>query len=77
MPVNVKLIHRDRVIRAVTSVRPAVAVKEVDVAALDRICQSLVDVDEAKQMLCAAGCGFPSQSLPDLVRAALGIRRDR
>ncbi len=73
MPVDVKLIYRDRIIRAVTNVRPAIAVKEADVPALDRICQVLVDVEEAKTLLCGAGHGFPSQSLPDLVRAALGI----
>jgi hypothetical protein len=74
MPIDMKLVQRDRVIRAVTSIRPAIAVKEADVVALDRICQSLVDVEEAKQMLCAAGHGFPSQTLPDLVRVALGIK---
>jgi hypothetical protein len=73
MPVDLKLIHRDRIIRAVTNVRPAIAVKEADLTALDRICQTLVDVEEAKQLLCAAGYGFPSQALPDLVRALLGI----
>jgi hypothetical protein len=71
---DVKLIHRDRIIRAVTGMRPAALAKEADVAALDRICICLLDAEEAKQLLCAAGYGMPAQSLPDLVRAALNLR---
>jgi hypothetical protein len=65
---DVNLIYRDRIIRAVVGTRPAILAKEADTTALDRICQSLVDAEEAKQLLCAKGYGFPSQSLADLVR---------
>jgi len=63
------LIYRDRIVRAVLGMRPAILAKEVDTTALDRICRGLADAEEAKQLLCAKGYGFPSQSLPDLVRA--------
>lgn len=62
------LIYRDRIVRAVLGTRPAVLAKEADTAAVDRICRGLVDAEEAKQLLCAKGYGFPSQSLADLVR---------
>jgi hypothetical protein len=63
------LIYRDRIMRAVVGTRPAILAKEADTTALDRICQGLVDAEEAKKLLCAKGYGFPSQSLADLVRA--------
>jgi hypothetical protein len=66
---NLILIYRDRIVRAVVGTRPAILAKEADTAALDRICRGLVDAEEAKQLLCAKGYGFPSQSLVDLVRA--------
>lgn len=66
------LIYRDRIVRAVVGTRPAILAKEADTAALDRICHGLADAEEAKALLCARGYGFPSQSLVDLVRAALG-----
>ena len=65
---NILLIYRDRIMRAVVGTRPAILAKEADTAALDRICQGLADAEEAKQLLCAKGYGFPSQSLADLVR---------
>jgi hypothetical protein len=71
---DVMLIYRDRIIRAVMGTRSAVLAKEVDTAALDRIYQSLVDAEEAKTLLGAKGWGWPSQTLADLVRTALGVR---
>jgi hypothetical protein len=69
------LIYRDRIVRAVLGTRPAIMAKEVDGAALDRICRGLVEAEEAKQLLCAKGYGFPSQSLVDLVRALPSVAR--
>jgi len=63
------LIYRDRIVRAVVGTRPAILAKEADTAALDRICQGLVDAEEAKALLCAKGYGSPSQKMADLVRA--------
>jgi len=71
---DLRTIYRHQMIRAVLGTRPAIIAKEADTAALDRICQRLVDAEEATNLLCANGCGIPSQSLPDLVRAALGIK---
>ena len=62
------LIYRDRIVRAVLGTRPAILAKEADTAAVDRICRAMADAEEAKQLLCAKGYGFPSQSLTDLVR---------
>jgi hypothetical protein len=67
------LIYRDQMVRAVLGTRPAVLATEADTAALARFAQRLADAEEAIQLLCANGYGIPSQSLPDLVRAALGI----
>lgn len=65
---NILLIYRDRIMRAVVGTRPAILAKEADAAAIDRLCMGLAEAEEAKQLLCAKGYGFPSQSLPDLVR---------
>lgn len=69
------LIHRDRIVRAVLGTRPAILAKEADAAAIDRICRGLADAEEAKQLLCAKGYGWPSQSLVDLARAVPDKRR--
>lgn len=66
---DVILIYRDRIVRAVLGMRPAILAKEADTAALDRMCHRLADAEEAIQLLCAKGYGVPSQSLVDLVRA--------
>ncbi|MDN4052891.1 hypothetical protein QPK32_07365 [Massilia sp. YIM B02763] len=71
---NILLIYRDRIMRAVVGTRPAIMAKEADTAALDRICQGLADGEEAKQLLCAKGYGFPSQSLADLVRKLPSVK---
>lgn len=65
------LIYRDRIIRVVLGTRPAILAKEADETALTRICASLVDIEDAKQLMCAQGHGLPSQSLTDMVRAML------
>lgn len=66
---NITLIYRDQIVRAVLGEGPAVLAKAANMAALDRFCQGLADAEEAKQLLCAKGYGIPSQSLADLVRA--------
>jgi hypothetical protein len=71
---DVSLIYRDRIVRAVTGTRPAALANAVDTTALDRFCQTLADAEDAKQLLCAKGFGVPSQSLLELVRAALGVK---
>ena len=71
---NILLIYRDRIMRAVVGTRPAIMAKEADAAAIDRICHTLADHEEAKQLLCAKGYGFPSQSLPDLVRKLPSVK---
>jgi hypothetical protein len=72
---DLNLIYRDQMVRAVVGTRPAILAKEADTAALDRFCQRLADAEEAIQLLCAKGYGFPSQSLADLVRAVPDRRR--
>ena len=62
------LIYRNRLIRAVTGMRPAALASITDVVAVDVFCQAMVDVEEAKTLLCAKGYGMPAQSLVDLVR---------
>jgi hypothetical protein len=75
MPIlNLNLVYRDQMVRAVLGDRPAVLAKEADTAALARFAQRLADAEEAIQLLCANGCGVPAQALPELVRAALGIK---
>jgi hypothetical protein len=64
-------IYRHQLIRAVLGTRPAILAKEADTAALDRLCQRLVDAEVAIHLLCSNGCGMPSHALPDLVRALL------
>lgn len=49
---------------------------DIDVAALDRFVQRLVDADEAINLLLDHGAGPVGESLPDLVRTALGIKKD-
>jgi hypothetical protein len=70
---DLNLIYRDQMVRAVLGGGPAVLAKEADTAALARFAQRLADAEEAIKLLCSNGCGIPSQSLPDLVRTALGI----
>jgi hypothetical protein len=74
LDVDVKLIYRDRIVRAVLGTRPAIMAREADTTALDRICKRLVDAEEAAQLLCANGHGLPGDSLLDLVRAALRLK---
>ena len=62
-------IYRHQLIRAVLGTRPAILAKEADTAALDRMCQRLVDAEEASSLLCAKGYGHPSQSLADMIKA--------
>lgn len=71
---NVLLIYRDRIMRAVVGTRPAILAKAADTAAIDRLCMGLAEAEEAKQLLCAKGYGFPSQSLPDLVRKLPSVK---
>jgi uncharacterized protein YfaT (DUF1175 family) len=71
---DVNLIYRDQMVRAVLGTGPAILAKEADIAALARFAQRLADAEETIQLLCANGYGIPSQSLPDLVRGALGIK---
>jgi hypothetical protein len=72
---DLNLIYRDQMVRAVVGTRPAILAKEADTAALDRFCQRLADAEEAIQLLCAKGYGWPSQSLVDLARAVPDRRR--
>jgi len=68
-----RLIYRDQMMRAVLGTRPVILVKEADTTVLDRFAQRLADADEAIRLLRANGCGTRAQSLPDMVRMALGI----
>jgi hypothetical protein len=72
--VNLNLVYRDQMVRAVMGDRPAVLAKEVDTVALARFAQRLADAEEAIQLLCANGYGIPAQPLPELVRAALNLK---
>jgi predicted amidohydrolase YtcJ len=63
--------YRHQAIYAVTGEHPAVLAKIADPAALDSLCRRLADADEARQILCANGHGWPNQSLADFVRAVL------
>jgi hypothetical protein len=71
---NRNLTYRDQMVRAVYGPGPVVLAKGADTAALARFAQRLADAEEAIQLLCANGCGIPSQSLPDLVRTALNLK---
>lgn len=66
---DIALIYRDQMIRAVLGTRPAMLAKEADTAALDRLCQRLVEAEVAIGVLCAKGYGSPCQSLSSLARA--------
>ncbi len=72
--VNLNLVYRDQMVRAVMGAGPALQAKEADTAALARFAQRLADAEEAIQLLCANGYGIPAQPLPELVRAALNIK---
>lgn len=72
---DLNLIYRDQMVRAVLGTRPAILAKEADTAALDRFCQRLAAAEEAIQLLCAKGYGWPSQSLVELARAVPDRRR--
>jgi len=71
---DLNLKHRDEMVRAVVGPGPVVLAKESNTVTLARLSQRLADAEEATRLLCANGYGLPSQSLPDLVRAALGIK---
>jgi hypothetical protein len=68
-------VYQHQVIRSVTGAHPVMLEKIADPVALDCLCHRLADADEARQLLCAAGHGWPSQSLADFVRTVLKIAR--
>ncbi len=74
MSVKLNFVYRDQMVRAVLGTGPAVQAKAADTAALARFAQRLADAEEAIRLLCAAGHGIPAQPLPELVRAALGVK---
>lgn len=65
---NTAHIYRDEIMRATVGVRPAMLAQPVDAVALDRICQRLVDDEEAASILLHKGWAKPGQSLADVVR---------
>ena len=70
---DLNLDYRDQMVRAVVGPGPVVLTKAANKVALACLAQRLADAEEAVRLLCANGCGIPSQSLPDLVRAVLKI----
>lgn len=72
---DLNLDYRDEMVRAVKGPGPVVLAKEANTVALARLAQRLADAEEATRLLCANGYGIPSQALPDLVRAALNLKR--
>lgn len=63
------LIYRDQLVRCTIGMRPAMIARPANPTELNRFSHALADHELAKQLLCAKGYGFPSQSLADLVRA--------
>jgi len=61
-------IYRDHIIRTVFGKRPAMAFKEFDTDALNRLCERLADAEDAKRIMRNKGYGQPWESLVDLAR---------
>jgi hypothetical protein len=68
------LIHRDQMRRAALGTRPVILAKEADMSTLDRFALRLAEAEEAIQLLRENGYGTPAQTLPEMVRTALGIK---
>lgn len=58
--------YRHLIVRAVTGNRPAIVFHVTDGAALDRICQRLVEAERATEILQAKGYGKPGLLLHEV-----------
>jgi hypothetical protein len=58
--------YRDQIMRASTGDRPAMICTAEDAAALDRICQRLVEAERAAEILQALGYGRPGMLLHEV-----------
>lgn len=58
--------YRHQIMRAVTGDRPAIICNADDAAALDRICQRLVEAERAAEILQAKGYGAPGLLLHEV-----------
>jgi len=61
-----KLHYRYLIVRAVTGGRPALVYNVIDGAALDRICERLVDDERTFEILRAKGYGKPGLLLHEV-----------
>jgi hypothetical protein len=67
--INLALVYRDQMIRAVLGTGPAILAREANTTALDRMAARLVDAEEAIAQLRAKGYGERGQTLVEVVRA--------
>lgn len=58
--------YRHLIVRAVTGNRPAIVFHVTDGTALDRICQRLVEVERAAEILQSLGYGKPGMLLHEV-----------
>lgn len=65
---DIALIYRDQLVRAVIGTRPAMQAKEADPRALSRLCDRLVESEEALELARAAGYGQRGESIADVVK---------
>ncbi len=58
--------YRHQIVRAVTGNRPAMVWRVIDGAAIDRICERLVEAERAAEILQAKGYGKPGLLLHEV-----------
>lgn len=68
------IVYRHQIVRTVLGTHPAMLAKEADPIGLDCLCRRLADAQEAAELLCANGYGWPAQSLTDMVRRLLPVK---
>lgn len=73
---DLPLIYRDQMLRAALGTRPVILAEGADTTVLDRLACRLAEAEEAIQLLRANGYGTSAQTLPDMVRAVLGLSRE-
>ena len=64
--IDLAMVYRDQIVRAVLGSGPAILAKEANTTALDRMAARLADAEEALEQLRAKGYGSRGQTLTEV-----------